>query len=116
VPADHPDAQKAVLHFQVIERQEQGSWLEIQLQTGRTHQIRLQCSARSLPIVGDRQYGAERCFGPVDDDDRQRWIALHARQLSFKHPMTREQVDITAPLSSYWDALGLALPAGSPDS
>ena len=109
VPADHPDAQKAVLHFQVIERQEQGSWLEIQLQTGRTHQIRLQCACRGLPIIGDRQYGSTRSFGPADDDDRRRWIALHARRLAFKHPMTREQVDITAPLSVYWNSLGLAL-------
>lgn len=109
VPADHPDAQKAVLHFQVIERLEDCSWLEIQMETGRTHQIRLQCSSRGLPIIGDRQYGSARSFGPAEDDDRRRWIALHARRLAFKHPMTREQVDITAPLSVHWNSLGLAL-------
>lgn len=116
VPADHPEAQKAVLHYQVIERQKQLSWLEILLETGRTHQIRLQCSARGLPILGDRQYGAECSFGPAEDDDRQRWIALHARRLAFTHPMTREKVDITAPLTSYWDSLGLALPEQHPGS
>jgi RluA family pseudouridine synthase len=105
VAADHPDARQAILHFKVIKRHDSWSWLQIQLETGRTHQIRLQCSARGLPIVGDRQYGSQRPFGPVCEDPRRSWIALHARQLVFDHPMTGEQVDITAPVASYWDEL-----------
>lgn len=111
VPADHPDAQRAVLHYQVRGATASTVWLEIRLETGRTHQIRVQCAARGTPIVGDSAYGARRPFGPSSDDLRARWIALHARYLAFEHPMTRERVEVEAPLEAAWTHDGL--PGGS---
>jgi 23S rRNA pseudouridine1911/1915/1917 synthase len=86
-----------------------GTWLEIQLETGRTHQIRVQAASRGHPVFGDMQYGATQPFGEPFEDERFRAIALHARQLGFNHPMTREPVDIIAPLPAAWDELDLPL-------
>ncbi len=108
LPADHPDARLARLAFQVLGRSPLGTWLEIRLETGRMHQIRLQASRRGFPIMGDELYGARQSFGPVTEDPRQRWIALHARSLSFLHPMTRAPVRLVAPLSPFWRELGIA--------
>ncbi len=104
VAADHPDAKKAILDYQVLGTDGKLSWLEIQLQTGRTHQIRLQCSVSGLPIVGDSLYGSSRAFGPETFDDRERWIALHARRLAFEHPIHKTPIDEVAPLSDHWTA------------
>ena len=97
-----PGARLAVLHYRVLQRGDRGSWLEIRLETGRMHQIRVQAGSRGHPVRGDRLYGSRTDFGPVTADERQRWIALHARSLGFQHPMTREPVGIIAPLSPYW--------------
>jgi RluA family pseudouridine synthase len=102
VPADHPDGKSAVLHYRVLAARDDRSWLEIELETGRTHQIRVQTASRGHPIVGDFLYGATTPFGPETEDERQRWIALHARFITFKHPMTREAVSIAAPLLPPW--------------
>ena len=103
VDEDHPDGQLAVLKYSLLQRWDSRSLLEIRLETGRTHQIRLQCSSRNLPIVGDRQYNSEVSFGPDEPDERKRQIALHARLLKFSHPISKEVVSITAPLSGSWD-------------
>jgi 23S rRNA-/tRNA-specific pseudouridylate synthase len=83
------------------------TWLEIELQTGRTHQIRLQTAARGYPVVGDFQYGSKADFGPLTEDLRERWIALHARSLSFRHPMNRLPVTVLAPLPPAWKEWGV---------
>ena len=101
--ADHPDAQTARLGFRVRAVHEGKSWLEIQLETGRTHQIRLQASHRGHPILGDELYNSSNAFGPETLDTRKRWIALHARTIGFEHPMTKEQMEFSAELSEYWD-------------
>ena len=98
----HPDAQQAILHYQVRGRNENTTWLEIELETGRTHQIRLQCGWRGHAVLGDAQYGSTRSFGPTTPDERARWIALHARRLAFLHPMTRAPIEIEAPLPPAW--------------
>ena len=82
----HPDAQQAILHYKVLSHNDRFSFLEIELETGRTHQIRLQASAHGHPLVGDELYGSALPFGPATDDTRMRWIALHARRLAFLHP------------------------------
>ncbi len=105
VPADHPDAQQAVLHYRVIEQTDYSSWLEIQLETGRTHQIRLQTSSRGHPILGDALYGSTAKFGPDTPDERLRAIALHARELTFRHPRTEASIRVDAPLPKTWDTL-----------
>jgi 23S rRNA pseudouridine1911/1915/1917 synthase len=103
----HPAARLAVLRFRVLQRLAAVTWLEIELETGRTHQIRLQAAARGFPVLGDVQYGAKEAFGPLTDDLRERWIALHARSLSFRHPMNREPVTVVAPLPPAWDAISI---------
>ena len=107
VDADHPAAKHAVLHYRVLWRNELGSWLEIELETGRTHQIRVQSSSRGHAVVGDSQYGSTVAFGTQYSELRDRAIALHARQLGFRHPMTGEPINIVAPLSQDWNALDL---------
>lgn len=109
VDADHPAAKHAVLHYRVMAQTDIGTWLEIELETGRTHQIRVQSSSRGFPVMGDAQYGSKLPFGTQHEDIRQRGIALHARQLGFNHPMTGEPVDLIAPLSTDWDALELPI-------
>ena len=102
VAPDHPDAQFAALSYSVLKQTGQCSVLEIELETGRTHQIRLQAASRSYSILGDELYGAKFPFGPQTDDLRLRWIALMARRLRFQHPMAEEIVDLIAPPSAPW--------------
>lgn len=105
--AEGPSARRAVLHYRLLGECSRGSWLEIELETGRYHQIRVQAASRGLPVVGDRQYGAASGFGPPLDDPRMRPIALHARRLEFLHPMTQVRLEITAPLGEAWRGLDL---------
>jgi RluA family pseudouridine synthase len=107
VPADDPRGKLAILHHRTISITPVGTWLEIELETGRTHQIRVQAASRGYPVLGDSQYGAKQSFGEQHEDERLRAIALHARHLGFQHPMTREQVNITAPVPAAWMTLGL---------
>ncbi len=110
VPEGDPRGKLAVMHYRVLARLDGvGTWLEIQLETGRTHQIRIQAASRGHPVIGDAQYGSTQPFGEQFDDDRLRAIALHARQLGFNHPMTREPVDVIAPVLSAWRDLDLPL-------
>lgn len=102
VGPDHPDARHARLRFRVLRRSDAFSLVALQLETGRYHQIRVQAAARNHPVVGDLQYGATRSFGPDRQDPRERAIALHAYQLVFYHPMTRQPTTLTAPLPGYW--------------
>ena len=106
---DHqiPGARLAVLSYHVLQCDDRRSWLEIELETGRMHQVRLQAASRSRPVLGDRQYGSSTPFGPQTEDERQRWIALHARSLTFQHPKTRYAVSVVAPLPAAWLAMGL---------
>jgi len=102
VEASHPDAQNALLEYKVVQRSDRFSFLQIALETGRTHQIRLQAASRGFPVVGDHQYGAVATFGPQTDDQRKRWIGLHAREIDFWHPRLHRPTIVTAPLSQYW--------------
>jgi 23S rRNA pseudouridine1911/1915/1917 synthase len=107
VTAEHPAGKHAVLHYRVLWHSPLGSWLEIELETGRTHQIRIQAKSRGYTVVGDADYGSPTPFGEFKEDVRQRPIALHARSIGFRHPMTGEPVSVTAPLPAAWDALEL---------
>ena len=118
VSADNPEGRVAVLHYKVIgtvpvPSGENGTrsvpatstLLEIELETGRTHQIRIQCASRGHVLLGDELYGSQVPFGPWSDDERERLIALHARSLVFRHPMTRESIAVEAPLPDHWPAI-----------
>jgi 23S rRNA pseudouridine1911/1915/1917 synthase len=112
VPVDDPRGKIAVLHYRVLGWVAGvGTWLEIELQTGRTHQIRVQTASRGHAVIGDSQYGSTVPFGEQFEDERLRAIALHARQLGFNHPMTGEAVDVVAPVTTAWrERLGGQLP------
>ncbi len=97
-----PLAREAILHYRVAGRFPWGTWLEIRLETGRMHQIRVQASSRGFPILGDVQYGSTQPFGPQSEQPRDNAIALHARYIALNHPMTREPLKIVAPLPEPW--------------
>jgi 23S rRNA pseudouridine1911/1915/1917 synthase len=112
VSAEHPEAQLAVLNYRVLGRAAGLTWLRVELETGRTHQIRLQCSARGHPVIGDELYGSQSAFGPSTTDLRERWIGLHARRLSFRDPggSGNERLDLVAPLYTPWAAIVVHFP------
>ena len=86
-----PNSKFARLRFRRIKSLERYSLLEIDLQTGRHHQIRAQLNAINLHIKGDLKYGFPR-------SNRDASISLHARFLSFTHPVSKEMLEIEAPL------------------
>ena len=90
-------SQEARLTYRRLKTQGGLSLLEVELQTGRKHQIRLQLSHRGWPILGDRKYGSRRSFASG--------IALHARRLTIVHPVKREVVEFEAPLPKSWQAI-----------
>lgn len=85
------DAKLAVLTYRTLAKGDHYSLLEVELLTGRHHQIRCQLAAIGCPIKGDLKYGAKR-----SNPDGS--ISLHARQITFVHPVRKEQVTITAPV------------------
>lgn len=93
------DGKKAILHYKVLKNLDHYYLLEIQLETGRHHQIRSQLSSIGCPIKGDLKYGFDRSNPDAS-------ICLHARGLSFVHPVSNEQIHVEAPLPNdpLWDA------------
>ncbi len=81
--------------------------MEVRLETGRMHQIRIQTASHGFPILGDALYGSNVPFGEQYEDERLRAIALHARRLEFHHPMTHEAVTVVAPPAEAWCELGM---------
>lgn len=111
VDAEHPEGRAAILRYRVVERRGSTPWgsisvLAIELETGRMHQIRLQCASRGYPILGDVTYGSTIPFGPQPEDVRQRAIALHAREIRFRHPKSGLEVRVIAPLGEDWQGIG----------
>ncbi len=102
VTADAQGAKPAILEFTVQRRWADRTLLEIQLETGRMHQIRLQAASRGHAILGDATYGSDRPFGPQVQDSRQAAIALHSHKIVFRHPKTARPIAIEAPLPDCW--------------
>lgn len=91
------DGKKAVTHFDVIERFDGFTYLDIKIDTGRTHQIRVHMAEIGYPIVGDMVYSnGKNPFGVEGQ-------MLHAKSLDFKHPITGEQMHLEAPLPEYFE-------------
>lgn len=107
VQHNHSEGREAILRFRVLLRNPTGTLLQIQPETGRTHQIRVQAAVRGFPVQGDRMYGASKAFGPLIQDERSRWIALHAKSLAFRHPMNRQPVTVNTDLPRCWEQLHL---------
>jgi 23S rRNA pseudouridine1911/1915/1917 synthase len=89
-----PDGKPSVTHYETIEAFPGASLLEIHLETGRTHQIRVHMAAHRHPCVGDPLYGADPTLSARLGLTRQ-W--LHAHQLAFTHPGTGEWVQFESP-------------------
>ncbi len=92
-------SKKAILHYKAIKKLDNYSLLEIDLETGRHHQIRVQLSNIGSTIKGDLKYGAKR-------SNKDGSIHLHARKIEFTHPVSKELIKVTAPTPSdpIWDA------------
>ena len=84
-------SKRAVLHYRLAAASQNYNLIEVELKTGRHHQIRCQLSSIGCPIKGDLKYGAQR-----SNPDGS--ISLHARYIEFVHPVSKEQIAITAPL------------------
>ncbi len=89
-----PDAQLARLGYRVLSHNDQNSLVEVELETGRKHQIRVQLAKVGHPVFGDRKYGSAEKF-PLG-------IALHAWKLELTHPVRDEVMIFTAPLPASW--------------
>lgn len=94
----HPDAKLAELSYEVRGRLGQHTLLEVELKTGRPHQIRAQLAKIGSPIRGDLKYGS-----PFTNEDGN--ISLHCRSLAFEHPVRKEPVTIVAdpPEDAVWN-------------
>ncbi len=105
VSSETPGARHAVLDYHRMNAGPSLTLLEVRPQTGRMHQIRVQAAERGHPVLGDMLYGAKQPFGPPAALARERVIALHARSLTFLHPIRFEPITVIAPLPEYWQQL-----------
>lgn len=90
----------AVTHYRVLERFGSFTYIECELETGRTHQIRAHMAHIGHPLLGDAVYGPAKCPFPGLQGQ-----CLHAMVLGFIHPSTGEYLEVTAPLPEYFEAL-----------
>ncbi len=99
-PREVKGAKKAILEYRCLSSTDRYCLLEIQLLTGRHHQIRCQLASIGCPIKGDLKYGARR-----SNPDGS--ISLHARKISFEHPVSHEHISVTAPVpdDNLWHAI-----------
>lgn len=88
---ERPESKRAILHYRLLAHSERYWLLEVDLQTGRHHQIRCQLAKMGCPIKGDLKYGAPRSNPDAS-------ICLHARQIRFIHPVSKDMINLTAPL------------------
>ena len=97
---ERPNAKKAVLHYRLLAHSDKYYLLEIDLKTGRHHQIRCQLAKMGCPIKGDLKYGFDR-------SNPDGGISLHAHSTSFIHPVSKEVIEIIAPVPSdnLWKAI-----------
>lgn len=86
----------AVSHFRVVERLDKVTWLEIELETGRTHQIRVHCQFMGHPIVNDPLYATGRQFKSASGQ------VLHASKLVFNHPVSGQEICVESPMPDYF--------------
>jgi 23S rRNA pseudouridine1911/1915/1917 synthase len=103
-----PYAKEAITDYRVLECHDGLTLVELTPRTGRMHQLRAQAAWRGFPILGDAIYGAARSFGPPMGLPRDRVIALHARRLTFMHPVRKEPITLEAPLPEMWPEWALS--------
>lgn len=93
------NGREAVTHYRVLERFKQFTYVECQLETGRTHQIRVHMASIGHPLLGDQVYGPAKCPYKLQGQ------TLHAGVLGIIHPRTGEYMEFSAPLPDYFEAL-----------
>ena len=98
VSPDHPEGRPAVLEWQALARAEATTLLQVELHTGRPHQIRLQAAERDRPVRGDARYGAT-ADGPPGG------IALHHTVLRLDHPATDRRATFVAAMPADWERI-----------
>ena len=93
------DSKKAILHYDIIKQLNNYHLLEVNLETGRHHQIRCQLASIGSPIKGDLKYGFDR-------SNKDASIHLHSRKIEFIHPVSKKQISVIAPTPNdpIWDA------------
>jgi len=99
VPEGTPGSQRAALRWRTLARDGRQSLVEVELLTGRKHQIRAQLAARGAPVLGDFRYGNQTPFADGHG------IALHAYRLTLQHPTRREPMTFSAPPPASWTGL-----------
>lgn len=95
-----PNGKDAVTHYRVLEQFDRFTYIECELETGRTHQIRVHMKSIGHPILGDDVYGPAKC--PVKNLQGQ---TLHAMTIGFVHPSTGQYTEFEAPLPAYFEEL-----------
>ena len=93
------DGKEAITHFKVLKRYEKYTLLEVKIDTGRTHQIRVHMSEIGHPVVGDMVYSNGKNEFGIEGQ------MLHAKSLSFKHPITGKEMHLEAELPAYFKAI-----------
>lgn len=101
---NHKNGKEAITHYRVLERFRQYTYIECQLETGRTHQIRVHMASIGHPLLGDAVYGPSRCPYKLQGQ------TLHAQVLGFLHPRTGAYMEFEAPLPEYFEELLRKLP------
>ena len=97
--SEKPNTKKAIMHYSVIDKSDNYFLLQVNLETGRHHQIRVQLAKIGCPVKGDLKYGAKR-------SNRDGSISLHARGISFVHPVSQKKIVVVAPVpeDNLWKA------------
>lgn len=93
---NHKNGKPAVTHYKVLKRFSNYTYIECQLETGRTHQIRVHMASIRHPLVGDQVYGPAKCPFKLQGQ------TLHAKILGITHPRTNEYIEVDAPLPEYF--------------
>ena len=93
------NGKRAITHYRVIERLNKFTYIECELETGRTHQIRVHMSSIGHPLLGDEVYYNGKCPYKLEGQ------TLHAMTIGFVHPSTKEYVEFEAPLPEYFEEL-----------
>ncbi len=101
---NHKNGKSAVTHYRVLQRFKNYTYIECQLETGRTHQIRVHMTSIGHPLLGDTLYGTGRSPFHLEGQ------TLHAMVIGFQHPSTGAYVEVTAPLPDYFEHLLKVLP------
>ncbi len=96
---NHQNGKEAVTHYKVLQRFQNHTYVECQLETGRTHQIRVHMASIHHPLLGDAVYGPQKTSSKLQGQ------TLHAKTIGITHPRTGEHLEIDAPLPEYFKEL-----------